>query len=69
MLRTFSWLRKIAVRILQHWILIPMSNLFLKAKVSFGVMILGLRRAFRRILVNFVAFHNSLFSPARQNND
>jgi hypothetical protein len=62
MLRILSRLWKIGVRILQHGILIAVPKLSLHADVPGAIMILGLNRALRQILIDFILRHDSTSS-------
>src|SRR3954471_7330988 len=56
-LRIFAGLRKIRIRIFQHWISITMSQLSLQSGVSGSLVIFGFHRALPHILVHFFMCH------------
>lgn len=60
MLGTLSGFREVRIGILQHGILVAMTNLLLKANVSGLMMIFCFRRPFTHILVGVSACHACL---------
>ena len=57
-LRIFSGLRKIRVRILQHRVLIAVPELLLHPNIPGNIVVFGLNRTLRRILVEMILWHD-----------
>jgi hypothetical protein len=52
-------LRKIGIRILQHWVLVAVAQLVLEASVARSLMIFGFFGALTGILIGMVLVHHS----------
>lgn len=58
-LGTSSRLRKVRIRIFQHGVLIPVSELLLKPNIAFTLAVIGFLGALGCILIRCVMYHES----------